>query len=123
METLIIIVHVIVAIFLVATILLQSGKGADIGAAFGAGSSQTVFGPRGAATLLHKVTIVAATLFLATSITLTYFSRQDAGSVLESVPATGAELPVTPTPVEQPASEAEAPAPEASPPADPSGPE
>ncbi len=87
METLVLVVHVLVAVFLVGAILLQSGKGADIGAAFGAVSSGTVFGPRGAATLLHKVTVVAASLFLITSISLTYFSRRDAGSVLDAIPA------------------------------------
>lgn len=86
METIILFVHVAIAAFLIAVIMLQSGKGADIGAAFGAGSSETVFGPRGAATLLHKVTIVVAVIFLSTSITLTYFSRQEASSVLEAVP-------------------------------------
>ncbi len=91
METVILVFHVVVAVFLVAAIMLQSGKGADIGAAFGAGGSQTMFGPRGAATVLHKITIVAASLFLITSITLTYFSRQQAGTILDAVPATTGE--------------------------------
>jgi preprotein translocase subunit SecG len=85
METLILVVHFIVALFLIGTILLQSGKGADIGAAFGAGSSQTVFGPRGATTILHKMTVAAAAIFLMTSFSLTYMSRQDKGSVLDDV--------------------------------------
>lgn len=84
MYTAILIVHFGVAIFLISTILLQTGKGTDLGAALGAGSSQTVFGPRGAATLLHKITIGAAVTFLVTSIALTYLTRQDASSVLDS---------------------------------------
>lgn len=86
MESVILVVHFTVAIFLVGTILLQTGKGTDLGAALGAGSSQTVFGPRGAATILHKITVGAAITFLVTSITLAYMARQDAGSVLESAP-------------------------------------
>jgi preprotein translocase subunit SecG len=72
--TLVIIVHVLVCTMLVLTILLQSGKGADIGAVFGGGSSQTLFGTTGATTFLHKVTIAAAVIFMVTSIGLTYFS-------------------------------------------------
>ena len=103
METAVLAIHCIIATFLIGTILLQSGKGADIGAAFGAGGSQTVFGPRGAATLLSKVTIGCAIIFLATSLTLTHFARQDAGSVLESVPASEQvpdTIPVPPLPPE-----------------------
>ena len=98
MQTIILVFHGLVAVFLITTILLQSGKGADIGAAFGAGSSQTVFGPRGATTLLSKVTIAAALIFLVTSLTLAHFSRQDAKSVLEAVPEPVQEsMPISPT--------------------------
>jgi preprotein translocase subunit SecG len=72
--TLILIVHLLVCVILVLMILLQSGKGADIGAVFGGGSSNTVFGSTGAATFLSKVTIGAAVTFMCTSIILTYFS-------------------------------------------------
>ncbi len=108
METAILIVHFVVAIFLIATILLQTGKGTDLGAALGAGSSQTVFGPRGATTLLHKITIAAAVTFLVTSISLAYLSRQEAGSVLEGM---AEEIPVEglvpPAPEETPPPESE----------------
>ena len=70
----ILVVHVIVCIALILIILLQSGKGADIGAVFGGGSSQTVFGSTGAATFLSKFTIGAAVIFMCTSIILTIFS-------------------------------------------------
>jgi preprotein translocase subunit SecG len=69
MTVLIIIVHVLVCMIMIGVILLQSGKGAEIGAAFG-GSSQTIFGSRGATTFLSKMTIAAATLFMLTSMSL-----------------------------------------------------
>ncbi|MBI5248278.1 MAG: preprotein translocase subunit SecG [Desulfomonile tiedjei] len=72
--TFILMIHVVVCIALILIILLQSGKGADIGAAFGGGSSQTVFGSTGATPFLSKVTIGAAVAFMVTSIILTYFS-------------------------------------------------
>jgi preprotein translocase subunit SecG len=72
--TFILMIHVIVCIALILIILLQSGKGADIGAAFGGGSSQTVFGSTGATPFLSKITIGAAVAFMVTSIILTYFS-------------------------------------------------
>ena len=71
--TLIVVVHIIVSIMLILIILLQTGKGADIGAVFGGGSSQTVFGSTGASTFLSKITIVAAVTFMVTSILLTYY--------------------------------------------------
>lgn len=70
----VLVVHVIVCIALILIILLQTGKGADIGAAFGGGSSQTVFGSGGGATFLSKVTIGAAVIFMLTSIVLSYFA-------------------------------------------------
>jgi len=90
----ILVIHVIVCIALILIILLQSGKGADIGAVFGGGSSQTVFGSTGAATFLSKVTIVAAVMFMVTSIILTYFSGR--GMVLEKSVVTEQSAPVVP---------------------------
>jgi len=77
LTTLILIIHVMVCIALILIILLQTGKGADIGAAFGGGSSQTVFGSTGATTFLSKVTIGAAVIFMLTSFVLTYFSGKN----------------------------------------------
>lgn len=95
METLVMIVHYGVCIFLIGVILLQAGKGADIGAAFGAGGSNTVFGARGPATFLNKLTIGAAITFLITSITLAQMAKKDsAESVVDSVPTQSA--PVAP---------------------------
>lgn len=80
------IVHVIVCLFLIIVVLLQSGKSADIAAAFGGMGSQTAFGPRGAATLLSKATTWAAVIFMLTSITLSIFaSRRTSGSVLQNI--------------------------------------
>src|SRR3989442_4108548 len=75
MFTALIILHVLVAFIMVGVILLQSGKGAEIGAAFG-GSSQTVFGARGANTFLGKLTAVTATIFMLTSLSLAIMSKQ-----------------------------------------------
>ena len=75
MYTALTILHIIVAFFMVGVILLQSGKGAEIGAAFG-GSSQTVFGARGASTMLSRLTAIAATIFMVTSLTLAIMSKQ-----------------------------------------------
>ena len=85
LTTLVLIVHVIVCIALILIILLQTGKGADIGAAFGGGSSQTVFGSGGATTFLSKVTIGAAVVFMVTSIVLTYFSGKGVSSIERSI--------------------------------------
>lgn len=97
--TLIIVVHIVVCTIMVLSILLQSGKGADIGAVFGGGSSNTVFGSTGATTFLSKITIIAAVTFMVTSIILSYFagkglSAKGAGSVVGDIPA--ATQPVAP---------------------------
>jgi len=75
MYTLTIILHLIVCFLMIAAILLQAGKGAEIGASFG-GSSQTVFGSRGPGTFLSKVTVGAAVIFMLTSLSLAFLSRQ-----------------------------------------------
>ncbi len=68
------IVHVVTCLFLIAVVLLQHGKGADIGAAFGAGASNTVFGGRGAGNFLTKLTTAGVIIFMTTSLVLSYFS-------------------------------------------------
>lgn len=73
--TLIVILHVFVCFLMIGAILLQSGKGAEIGAAFG-GSSQTVFGSRGPANFLSKFTVIVATVFMVTSLTLAILARE-----------------------------------------------
>ena len=83
--------HIVVALFLIAVVLLQTGKRADLAGAFGGGGSQTAFGTRGAATALSKMTTAAAVLFMLTSISLSIVSSRSRGatdSVLEQVPST-----------------------------------
>jgi len=76
------IIHVIVCVFLVMVVLLQSGKAADIAGAFGGMGSQTTFGPRGAATALSKATTIAAVLFMVTSLSISVLqTRQGAGGI------------------------------------------
>ncbi len=90
--------HIVVSVIMVLFILLQTGKGADIGAVFGGGGSHTLFGSSGAATFLSKVTIVAAVTFMLTSITLSYFTGKRVPverSIMTERPAT--QAPVAPS--------------------------
>ena len=79
MVILLTIIHVIVCLFLIIVVLLQSGKAADLAGAFGGMGSQTAFGPRGAATVLSKATTIAAALFMVTSLSLSVMASRDAG--------------------------------------------
>lgn len=98
MESIIVIVHMIVAIAIVGLVLLQQGKGADAGAAFGSGSSQTVFGSAGSGNFLTRSTSIAATIFFITSLSLAIIARQNTGlGAVESMPI------VNPSLLEQPA--------------------
>ena len=90
MSILLIIIHIVVSVALIMIVLLQTGKGADMGAAFGGGSSQTLFGSTGAATFLSKATTAAAIIFMVTSLGLAYLSSHRTG---ESV-VTGSPAPV-----------------------------
>ncbi len=91
MYTAAVILHLIVCFLMIASILLQAGKGAEIGAAFG-GTSQTIFGSRGAGTFLSKVTIGTAVIFMLTSLGLALLSKQrDIASSVISIPATSDE--------------------------------
>ena len=91
MHTLIVILHVIVSIALILVILLQTGKGSDIGAVFGGGSSQTLFGSTGPTSFLSKLTAGAAVIFMLTSLFLAYFAGTG-GS--RSIMKSGAGAPV-----------------------------
>ena len=73
------IVHVVVCLFLIVVILLQSGKAADLAGAFGGMGSQTAFGPRGSATLLSKATTISTVVFMLTSISLSILATKGAG--------------------------------------------
>jgi preprotein translocase subunit SecG len=105
MYTLVMLVHVLVCIFLIVVVLLQSGKAADLAGAFGGMGSQTAFGPRGSATLLSKATTISAVLFMVTSLSLSIMATRNAGlgsTVLEGSPA-GAPAPQSvPVPIQVP---------------------
>ena len=76
METLILVLHVLVALAIVGLVLLQHGKGADVGAAFGSGASGSLFGASGSANFLSRTTAVLAAVFFLTSMGLTWYSGQ-----------------------------------------------
>ncbi|MGH9518134.1 MAG: preprotein translocase subunit SecG [Terriglobales bacterium] len=102
MHILLTFIHILVCFFLIAVILLQSGKAGDIASAFGGMGSQTAFGPRGAQTALGKATIVCAVVFMLTSITLAIMSvgsKPNATSILGAAPSpTTHTVPQTPKP-------------------------
>jgi len=77
-ETLVVVVHVVIAVALVGLVLIQQGKGADAGAAFGGGASQTVFGSQGSGNFLTRVTTFMAVIFFVTSFSLAVFAKQRA---------------------------------------------
>ena len=86
----VLIVHTLIALMIIVLVLLQRGKGADAGAAFGAGASGTVFGARGSASFFSRATAVFATLFFVSSLALAYLSSQASQaptSLLEDAPA------------------------------------
>src|SRR5437868_7383283 len=97
MVILLTILHVIVCVFLVIVVLLQSGKAADLAGAFGGMGSQTVFGPRGSATVLSKATTISAVLFMLTSLTLSILAtRGGSGTpdlLKKTIPVTGQKGP------------------------------
>ncbi len=97
MTTILLIIHVLVCIFLILLVLLQSGKGAEIGAAFG-GSSQTLFGSRGAATFLNKITTAVAIIFMLTSLSLAVIKTKSDTVIKDVAPATQQEAPQQPAP-------------------------
>ncbi|MDG2118456.1 MAG: preprotein translocase subunit SecG [Gammaproteobacteria bacterium] len=79
METIIVVVHLVVAVIIVGLVLLQQGKGADAGASFGAGASQTVFGASGSGNFLVRATTVAAVIFFVTSLSLSLVAKNQTG--------------------------------------------
>jgi preprotein translocase subunit SecG len=96
MSIILIIVHIIVCIALILIVLLQTGKGADMGAAFGGGGSQTLFGTTGASTFLSKATTVAAIVFMLTSLTLAYMSSHRSGGSIMRQQQAPIQQPVAP---------------------------
>ncbi|MEE9100965.1 MULTISPECIES: preprotein translocase subunit SecG [Pseudomonas] len=81
LETVVIVIHLLMALGLVVLVLLQHGKGADAGASFGAGASATVFGSQGSATFLSRFTAILAAVFFITSLGLAYFAKEKADMI------------------------------------------
>jgi len=95
--------YVIVAVILIAVVLLQTGKGADLAGAFGGGGSQTAFGARGTATFLSKMTTFSAILFMVLALTLSIiYNRQRGGSLMGDVPVQPATTAPATTPAQSP---------------------
>lgn len=100
METVIIVGHILIALAIIGLILMQQGKGADVGASFGSGSSQTLFGGRGAGNALSRGTAILATLFFVSSVALAVMVKhkaESAGLVDLPVPAQQ-QAPAAPQP-------------------------
>lgn len=95
MYAIIVSLHVLVGLLVIAVVLLQSGKGADIGSAFGGGGSQAVFGSMGTPTLLGKITAGLALVFLLTSFSLVILSSRPSGSMMTR--PSGVPAPASPT--------------------------
>ena len=103
LQEILLIVHTLIAVTIIALVLLQRGKGADAGAAFGAGASGTVFGARGSASFFSRATAVLATAFFVTSLTLAYLSSQTSSqptSLLEAEAAAESQPAATAVPGE-----------------------
>src|SRR3569623_923690 len=108
MHTVLLIVHIMIAVALVTLVLVQRGKGADMGAAFGSGASGTLFGSRGSASFLTRATAVLATLFFITSLSLAFLFNQKSDS--KSVTDLTMPAPVQQTAPAQPVKPADVPA-------------
>jgi len=88
METVVIAVHVLAAVAIIGLILLQQGKGAEMGASFGSGSSNTLFGPQGVGTVFSRATAILTAIFFVTSFTLAIIAKDKvSGSLDEGIPA------------------------------------
>jgi preprotein translocase subunit SecG len=94
------VIHVLVCLFMVVVVLLQSGKAADLAGAFGGMGSQTTFGPRGTATALSKATAVAAVLFMVTSLSLAILATRGRGGSASSILDSTHPKPVSTVPVQ-----------------------
>src|ERR1700719_1201620 len=107
MYILVLLIHIVVCLFLIIVVLLQSGKAADLAGAFGGMGSQTAFGPRGSATLLSKATTASAIIFMITSLSLSILATRGstgAKTVLDSSSGASKTAPAktAPAPAKQP---------------------
>lgn len=118
--TVVIVVQVVSALTIIALVLLQHGKGADMGAAFGSGASGSLFGASGSSNFLSKSTGVAATIFFCATLALAYMANKPGtgqGGVMENLPAAPASTSAVPVPAQPAEGAASAPAPAAGAPA------
>ncbi len=106
MQTVVLVAHTLIALAVIALVLLQRGKGADAGAAFGAGASGTVFGSRGSASFFSRATAVLATLFFVSSLGLAYLSSQQSTAPTSLLDTTPVEAPAEAEAEEPPAVDA-----------------
>lgn len=115
MDIVVHVVHVLAALGLIGLVLIQHGKGADAGASFGGGGSQTVFGSAGSANFLTRATAVLAVLFFITSMALAWMARQEAAGVrsylpeLETLEQQAGDVPAAPADSDAPAAMSEVP--------------
>lgn len=98
MFILVVTIHIIVSLVIIGLVLLQAGKGADIGSAFGGSGSQAVFGSMGTPTVLGKATGVVAVLFMVTSFALSMMAHRQPSSIMPATAPPAATAPATPTP-------------------------
>lgn len=84
MFKLVITIHIIISLFIIALVLLQQGKGASIGTAFGSGSSQTIFGSRGVAPFMFKLTSFFIAIFFITSVSLSYIGKSNINNQIQT---------------------------------------
>jgi preprotein translocase subunit SecG len=114
-----VVLHVLIALAICGLVLLQHGKGADMGSGFGGGASSSLFGATGSANFLSRATAVLATIFFVSSLVLAYFAtqpRQESGSIVDRAPAAAekkADAPQPPAPTSAPAAQPAKPAPPA----------
>lgn len=112
--------HTLIALLIIILVLMQRGKGADAGAAFGAGASGTVFGARGSGSFFSRATAVCATAFFVSSLTLAYLSSQNSSAPssllenadaleesVEELPEVGEELPISDMPTLEPTTDSD----------------
>jgi len=88
------VIHLVAAVSIVVLVLLQRGKGADMGAAFGGGSSQSVFGSQGSATFLSRITAGLAAVFFISGLCLAYMYTQKGGAPRSVIETTTSQVPV-----------------------------
>ena len=112
-QTVIVVIQVVAALSIIGLVLLQHGKGADMGAAFGSGASGSLFGASGSSNFLSKSTGIAAALFFCATLALAFIGNRPAGAelgVMERMPVPAASTPARQAPAESPSAESAAPA-------------